>query len=38
LSSYPKAKKIAGILKEWIQNGEFLLGEAQQQLPTAKPI
>ena len=37
LSSYLKAKKIAGILKEWIQQGEFLLGEPQQQLPTAKP-
>jgi uncharacterized protein (DUF39 family) len=37
LSSYPKARKIAGILKEWIQKGEFLLGEAQQLLPTAKP-
>ena len=37
LSSYLKAKKIAGILKEWIQKGEFLLGEPQQMLPTAKP-
>ena len=37
LSSYPKARKIAGILKEWIQKGEFLLGEPQQPLPTAKP-
>jgi uncharacterized protein (DUF39 family) len=37
LSSYPKARKIAGILKEWIQRGEFLLGEPQQMLPTAKP-
>ena len=37
LSSYLKAKKIAGILKEWIQKGEFLLGEPQQLLPTAKP-
>jgi len=36
LSSYSKARKIAGILKEWIQKGEFQLGEAQQQLPTAK--
>ncbi len=36
LSSYLKARKIAGILKEWIQKGEFLLGEAQQLLPTAK--
>jgi L-aspartate semialdehyde sulfurtransferase len=37
LSSYPKARKIADILKEWIQKGEFLLGEAQQPLSTAKP-
>ncbi len=36
LSSYPKAKKIAETLKGWIQKGEFLLGEAQQLLPTAK--
>lgn len=35
LSSYPKARKIAEILKEWIQKGEFLLGEPQQLLPTA---
>lgn len=38
LSSYSKAKKIAEILKEWIQKGEFLLGEAQQLLPTANPL
>ena len=37
LSSYSKARKIAGILKEWIQKGEFLLGEAQQLLPSARP-
>ena len=37
LSSYPKARKIAGILKEWIQKGEFQLGEPQQLLPTVKP-
>jgi len=36
LSSYLKARKIAGILQEWIQKGEFLLGEPQQLLPTAK--
>jgi len=36
LSSYLKAKKIAEILKEWIRKGEFLLGEPQQLLPTAK--
>jgi uncharacterized protein (DUF39 family) len=37
LSSYSKARKIAGILKEWIQKGEFLLGEAQQLLPSVRP-
>ncbi len=37
LSSYSKAKKIAGILKEWIQKGDFLLGEAQQLLPSVPP-
>ena len=36
LSSYPKARKIAETLKGWIQKGEFLLGEPQQLLPTAK--
>ncbi|MGB9700865.1 MAG: homocysteine biosynthesis protein [Thermodesulfobacteriota bacterium] len=38
LSSYPKAKKIAEILKEWIQKGEFLLGEPQQLLPSVNPL
>ncbi len=33
LSSYPKAREIAEILKEWIKNGEFLLGEPVQLLP-----
>jgi uncharacterized protein (DUF39 family) len=37
LSSYSKARKICEILKEWIQKGEFLLGEAQQTLPSAPP-
>jgi uncharacterized protein (DUF39 family) len=37
LSSYPKARKIAEILKEWIQKGEFTLGEPQQLLPSVKP-
>jgi L-aspartate semialdehyde sulfurtransferase len=36
LSSYAKARKIAGILKDWIRKGEFLLGEPQQPLPTVK--
>lgn len=36
LSSYPKAREIAGILKEWIKKGEFLLGEPVQLLPNAE--
>jgi uncharacterized protein (DUF39 family) len=35
LSSYTRAKEIAGLLKDWIQKGEFLLGEPQHPLPTA---
>lgn len=34
LSSYYKANQIANILKDWIEGGKFLLGEAQQNLPT----
>jgi len=33
LSSYPAARRIAGALKQWIQNGEFFLGEPQDRLP-----
>ncbi|MFC1955758.1 homocysteine biosynthesis protein [Chloroflexota bacterium] len=33
LSSYPKAVEIAGLLKEWIQKGEFLLTEPVAPLP-----
>ena len=33
LSSYAKAKEIATILKEWIQKGEFELGEPVSPLP-----
>ena len=33
LSSYSKAVEIAGILKEWIQKGEFLLTEPVAPLP-----
>jgi uncharacterized protein (DUF39 family) len=33
LSSYPGARQIAGILKEWIQKGDFLLTEAATPLP-----
>ncbi len=35
LSSYPKAKKIAETLKEWIDAGKFTLGEPTQPIPTA---
>jgi uncharacterized protein (DUF39 family) len=34
LSSYFKAREIAHILKEWIERGDFILGEPQQQLPS----
>ena len=34
LSSYFKAREIANILKEWIQTGDFLLGEPQQCIPS----
>lgn len=33
LSSYPGAMEIAGILKTWIEKGQFLLGEPQFTLP-----
>lgn len=35
LSSYPKALEIANTLKEWIQNGEFLLAEPVQLIPSS---
>ena len=34
LSSYYKAREIAMILKEWIEQGDFLLGEPQHLLPS----
>jgi L-aspartate semialdehyde sulfurtransferase len=34
LSSYVRAKEIAGILKDWIMSGSFLLGEPQNLLPS----
>lgn len=34
LSSYPKAREIAGILKQWIAEGKFLLTEPVQSLPS----
>ena len=33
LSSYYKAREIANILKEWIDQGDFVLGEPQMLLP-----
>jgi len=33
VSSYSRAREIACILKEWLQKGEFLLGEPSQLLP-----
>ncbi len=35
LSSYPKAREIAEILKDWIGTGHFLLSEPVQLLPSA---
>jgi uncharacterized protein (DUF39 family) len=34
LSSYYKARQIAHMLKEWIEKGQFMLGEPQQNLPS----
>jgi uncharacterized protein (DUF39 family) len=36
LSSYPKAAEIAGVLKKWIERGEFLLTEPVAPLPGAE--
>ncbi|MBN1612903.1 MAG: homocysteine biosynthesis protein [Deltaproteobacteria bacterium] len=36
LSSYFKAREIAQILKEWIERGDFLIGEPQQLLPSGE--
>jgi len=33
LSSYPRAREIAGILKRWIEEGSFLLTEPVELLP-----
>ncbi len=35
LSSYAMAKEIAGVLKEWIYRGQFLLTECTQRLPSS---
>ncbi len=34
MSSYYKAREIAELLKEWIERGNFVLGEPQQLLPS----
>ncbi len=34
MSSYHKAREICHLLKEWIERGEFLLGEPQSLLPS----
>jgi L-aspartate semialdehyde sulfurtransferase len=34
LSSYTRAREIAGIMKDWILKGLFFLGEPQQLIPT----
>jgi uncharacterized protein (DUF39 family) len=36
LSSYYRAREIAQTLKEWIQKGDFLLGEPQSLLPSVE--
>ncbi len=36
LSSYPRARQIAGILKNWIRQGDFLLTEPVKPLPSYK--
>jgi uncharacterized protein (DUF39 family) len=34
LSSYVRAKEIAEILRNWIEKGEFILGEPQNMIPS----
>jgi uncharacterized protein (DUF39 family) len=34
LSSYARAREIAGILKDWIRGGDFVLAECVQPLPS----
>ncbi len=38
LSSYPMARRIAGILKEWIASGAFTLGIPQIKMPTVPHV
>lgn len=38
MSSYPRARQIAGILKEWIQQGGFLLSEPVALLPSTGEV
>jgi uncharacterized protein (DUF39 family) len=34
LSSYARAKEVANILKDWVEDGSFLLSEAVASLPS----
>lgn len=36
LSSYVRAREIAGLLKSWIEKGEFFLTEPQQEIPSGR--
>ncbi|MBN2061435.1 MAG: homocysteine biosynthesis protein [Deltaproteobacteria bacterium] len=36
ISSYVRAREIAGLLKDWIEKGEFFLTEPQQAIPSGK--
>jgi uncharacterized protein (DUF39 family) len=38
LSSFPRAREIAQLLKEWITAGRFLLGEPVELLPSGEPV
>jgi len=38
ISSYPKAREICKILKQWIAKGNFFLSEPVAPLPGAKPV
>ncbi|MEI6796052.1 MAG: homocysteine biosynthesis protein [Methanomassiliicoccales archaeon] len=38
LSSYPKARQVAELLKKWIQEKEFLLTQPLQMLPTERAV
>jgi uncharacterized protein (DUF39 family) len=38
VSSYLRAGEIAGILKGWIEKGEFILSEPQEMVPTVDRV